>query len=793
MSQILSLLLLGLFATTSTQVYAQDSDGDAARGGGSVPTYKNPKASIEARIADLLPRMTLEEKVAQLIQGDMGGWMNFADPLDNTLTHNQTGLEEMMRLKGGSIWAGYSSTFEKFVYGVTVGQKYLLEKSRLGIPAFIQSEGLHGFTNNGTIWPSPVALACSFNRDLLQAGAKTISDEAEGVGVNHLFAPVLDLGRELRFGRVEEGFGEDPYLTGEMGKAFVTGLQSGARRNTSSTAKARMASTCKHFAAFGSPQGGLNLGQVSGGERELQTTYVRPFAKACKDSLSIMTAYSSYDGIPAVSNKHLLTDILRNQIGYNYWVTSDAGAVDLLHSFHQVSSGREQDAKLAVENYSGEMGGGTYTYLTLVDQVKNGKVDIKYINKTVEYILRAKFSLGLFENPYPYADYAKTIRSASTKAKLLEMERETIVLLDNKSKTLPISKSIRSVALIGPSANKVIFGDYTFHGADKWGTTPLDGFKKVLATTSVKINYAKGCELWSHEETGFAEAVSAAQNSDVAVVVVGTWSRDQNELWQGLNATTGEHVDVADLGLVGAQLPLVKAIKATGKPTVVVFVSGKPVAEPWIAEHADAVVSQFYPGELGGIALAEVLFGDVNPSGKTSLSWPRSVGTLPAFYNYLKGSRPLDPGYIADDGSLHFGHQYVLDSPVPLWSFGHGLSYTTWSYSGLTLAKQNLGAGEPLKLSVTVKNTGTVAGKEVVQIYVTDVLSSVVVPVRNLVGFSKVELAAGASAKVDFTIPATEFGLWSMENKWVVEPGLFTVTVGPSDQVFANSTFTVTS
>lgn len=775
-----SLILLALYAV----------------GGGSAktPKYKDPKASVDDRVADLLPRMTIEEKVAQLIQGDMNGWMDFSDPLDNTLTHNQTGLEAMMSIKAGSIWGGYSATFEKFVYGVTVGQKYLMEKTRLGIPALIDSEGLHGFTNNGTIFPSPFAMACSFNRAAVQAAGKTVTDEAEGLGITHIFAPVLDLARELRFGRVEEGFGEDPFLTGEMGKAYVTGLQAGARRNTSSTAKARVAATCKHFAAFGSPQGGLNLAPVAGGERELQTTHIPPFAKACSDALSIMTAYSSYDGIPAASNKHLLVDILRKQLGYKYMVTTDAGAVSLLHTMHQVSSGYEEDARLAVQVYQTQMGGDAfYPYLTLVDQVKKGLINVSYIDKTVEYVLRTKFTLGLFENPYPYPDYAKNIRSAASKQSLLDIERESIVLLENRNKLLPLKKT-GSVALIGPSANKVIFGDYVFHGADKYGTTPLDGFKKILANSSVQINYAKGCELWSADQSGFPEAIAAAKKSDVAVVVVGTWSRDQTELWQGLNATTGEHVDVASLDLVGAQLPLVKAIKATGKPTVVVFVSGKPVSEPWIAQHADAVIFQGYPGELGGVALAEIIYGIQNPSGKTSVSWPRSVGTLPAFYNYLKGSRPWgDSGYIDDDGTIHLGHAYVLDSPVPLWAFGHGLSYTTFEYSGLTLASQTLSARQPLKLSVKVKNTGTVAGKEVVQVYVTDVVSSVVTPVRQLVGFEKVSIAPGATVKVDFNIPATEFGLWSMDNKWVVEPGLFTVTIGPSDQVYANSTFTVMS
>ncbi|OJT03499.1 Periplasmic beta-glucosidase [Trametes pubescens] len=760
---------------------------------GSTPVYKNPNADIEARVSDLLSRMTIEEKVAQLIQGDMNGWMNFTDPLDDTKTFNQTGLQAMMASKAGAIWGGYLTPWDKFVFGVSVGQRYLMENTTLGIPALIQSEGLHGFTNNGTIWPSPIGLAASFNPNLLKEAAVTIADEAEGLGIAHVFAPVLDLSRELRWGRVEENFGEDPFLTGEMGLAFVSGLQSGRRRNASSSAIARMAATCKHFAAFGSPQGGLNIAQVTGGERELRSAYLKPFNRACVESLSIMTAYSSYDGIPAIANKHLLTDILRNEWGYKYWVTSDAGSVDLLITTHGTCDTRECAAKTALENgISGEMGGGTYTYLTIPDQVKAGTIDIKFVDETVKTMLRTKFALGLFENPYPYEDYLSTLRTSETRQLLHDMERETIVLLENRQNTLPLSKSISSVALIGPQVDRVSFGDYVFFNASNNGISPLAGFTQLLANTSVKINFAEGSKLWSNDVSGIPAAVDAAKASDVAVVMVGTWSLDQTLLWTpGTNATTGEHVDLSDLGLVGAQLQLVQAVKAVGKPTVVVLVSGKPVAEPWIQEHADAVVQQFYPGELGGLALAEVIFGDVNPSGKLPVSFPRSVGTTPVFYNYLKGSRPVDAGQVLDDGTLVFGHQYVLDSPIPLWSFGHGLSYTMFNYTDLTLSKSTIGTNDDFSVSVTVHNTGDRDGKEVVQVYATDLVSSVVTPNQQLVGFQKVDIPAGSSKRVTIPVNSTELAAWTLDNKWAVEPGQFAVKVGTSDQTFLNATLVV--
>ncbi|THH02237.1 hypothetical protein EW026_g637 [Hermanssonia centrifuga] len=755
----------------------------ATNNDGSLPVYKNSKSSIEDRVNDLLPRMTLDEKVAQLIQGDIDGWMDMSDPLDDTLVFNQTGLEQMMAQKAGAIWGGYLAKWDKIVFAITVGQKYLMENTTLAHTA-----GLHGFTDNGTIWPSPIGLAASFNTDLLQQAAATIADEAEGLGYSQVFAPVLDLSRELRWGRVEENFGEDPFLTGEMGHAYVTGLQSGRRRNTSPTAIARMASTCKHFAAFGSPQGGLNIAQVSGGERELRTMFLKPFNRACVESLAIMTAYSSYDGIPAVANTHLLTDILRNEWGYEYFVTCDAGSIDLLITTHGTCADRECAARTGVENYSGEMGGGTYTYLTLPDQVNAGNISVQYIDDTVKTILRTKFALGLFENPYPYADYESTLRTSQTRTLLHQMEQETIVLLENHNKVLPLSTSIGSVALIGPQVDRVSFGDYVFFNASLNGISPLAGFTQFLSNTSTKINYAEGSKLWSNDESEIPAAVSAAQSSDVAIVMVGTWSLDQTLLWTpGTNATTGEHVDLSDLGLVGAQLKLVQAVKATGKPTVVVLVSGKPVAEPWIQANADAVIQQFYPGELGGLALAEVVFGAVNPSGKLPVSFPRSVGTTPVFYNYIKGKfSQYGTRYLTN-----FTVQYVLNTPVPLWSFGHGLSYTTFNYTDLKLSQSSIGTNDDFSVTVTVHNTGKVDGKEVVQVYMTDVVSSVATPNQELIGFQKVLIPAGSSQTVTIPVTNEQLAVWTVKQAWTVEPGQFTINVGTSDQTFLSTTLTV--
>ncbi|GJJ14100.1 hypothetical protein Clacol_008357 [Clathrus columnatus] len=670
-----------------------------------------------------------------------------------------------------------------------------MEQTRLGIPALFQSEGVHGFTNNGTTWPSPIGLSSSFNTELLQQAAATIASEAEALGVTQIFAPVLDLSRELRWGRVEENYGEDPFLTGEMGNAYVTGLQSGQRRNVSSTAIGRMAATCKHFAAFGSPQGGLNLAQVTGGERELRTYYLKPFNRACVNAFSIMTAYSSYDGIPAVSNKHLLTDILRTEWEWPYWATCGKAPtqcwIDLLISSHQTCDSRACAAKMALENgVQGEMGGGSYTYETLPDQIKNGSVDISYLDETAKTMLRTKFALGLFENPYPYEDYLDFLRTNATRTLLHQMEREAIILLKNSNNILPLSNKGGSVALIGPQANRVTFGDYVFFNASLNGISPLDGAKQVLAGTDVVINFAQGCQLWSNDQSGFAEAVATAEASDVAVVMVGTWSLDQTLLWEpGTNATTGEHVDLSDLTLVGAQLDLVKAIQATGKPTIVVFVSGKPVAEPWIAEYADAVVQQFYPGELGGVALAEILFGYVNPSGKLPVSFPRTIGTTPVFYNYLKTGRPIDPGMITPNGTLVFGHQ--VRSILLVYQIRKILKQPL--YTDLKLSKATIGTNENFTVTVTVHNTGSIDGKEVIQIYATDSVSSVVTPNQFLVGFQKIDIPAGGSQTVNIQVLSEQLAVWTLQNQWSVEPGQFVIKVGNSAETYAQTILTVTN
>ena len=601
------------------------------------------------------------------------------------------------------------------------------------------------------------------------------------------------MARELRYGRVEETYGEDHYLAGEFGYNYVKGIQSQG-----------VAATVKHFAGFSAPEQGINTGPVHGGERELRTTWLPSFKRAIIDggAVSIMGAYHSYDGIPSIADYLLQETILREEWGYEYFITSDAGATDRLCCTFKLCQCKTADKpidKEAVTLYTlpngndVEMGGGSYNFEIIPQLVEAGKLDIKVVDRAVARQLKAKFALGLFEHPYtalPANETKSVIHTPESVAFARKLDAESIVLLENKNQTLPLSKSA-NVAVIGPMANFTNYGDYVVKDAAKnpANVNPLQGIQEA---TNGTVTFAQGCERWSSDESGFDEAIKAAEAADVAVVLVGTWSRDQFELWQGVNATTGEHVDVASLNLVGAMGPLVQAIISTGKPTIVVYSSGKPITEPWISENAAALVQQFYPGEQGGHALADVLFGDVNPSGKLSVSFPYDVGTLPIYYDYLNSGRYTEAGKIWPNGTLQFGHQYVLNNPQPLYEFGYGLSYSNFTYSNITLSKTEVSASDKITATVSVTNEGEWDGKEVVQVYVQDVIASIVVPNIELKGFKKVLVPAGQTVDVDIDLDVAKWGLWNGTMKYVVEKGDFVVHVGASSKdLRANGTVTV--
>ncbi|KAF2136178.1 glycoside hydrolase family 3 protein [Aplosporella prunicola CBS 121167] len=772
-----------ILAAFTTIVLAVNGQAPSNGTTGTSPLYKDPSASVDDRVADLLSRMTIQDKTAQLLQGDITNFIN-----DTTNEFNYTGLVDNMEWGAGHIWTGYPIPQQWIAAAVKRAQDYLLENTTLGIPAIAQNEGIHGVPFfNATIFNSPIAHACSFNPELIEEMAETIAQESLALGINQIFAPVVDLARELRFGRVEETYGEDGYLAGELGYAFVKGLQG---KNVSAMVK--------HFAGFSSPEQGLNTGPVHGGERELRTTWLPSFKRAIIDAgaWSIMSAYHSWDGVPAVADHHTLTDILRGEWGYEYYVMSDAGGTDRLCTAFKMcqSSPIDSDAVTMYALPAGndiEMGGGSYNFKKIPDLVESGKLDISVVDEAVSRTLRTKFTMGLFENPYlavPANETASLVHTSKSLALARKLDAESIVLLENKDSVLPLDKSA-SVAVIGPMADFMNYGDYVVEDSMYRGVTPFAGIK---AASKGKVTYALGTERWSNDQSGFPEAVAAAKDADVAVVLVGTWSRDQTYLWQNYNATTGEHVDVSSLKLVGAQGALVKAIIDTGKPTVVVFQSGKPVTEPWISRNASALVQQFYPSEQNGNALADVLYGDHNPSGKLSVGIPYDVGTTPIFYDYLNSGRSLDIGMEYDNGTLQFGHQYVLNSPLPLYEFGYGKSYTTFAYSNVSLSSNTATASDTITATVSVTNNGTRDGQEVVQLYVADQIASVAVPNKELKGFKKVNIPAGETVDVSIDVKVENLGLWDLRMKYVVEPGDFTIFMGTSSaDLTNNATLTV--
>lgn len=741
---------------------------------GSAPVYKDPSASIDVRVADLLSRMTIEEKTAQLMQGDLTNWLNITND-----AFNASGLADMSANKSGSFYVGHPIPQDWLANGIHQGQQYLVENTSLGIPAFVQSEGIHGFLiGNATIFTSPIGQAASFNPDLVKQSGRIVAQEAKALGVNQIFAPVQDLARELRHGRVEETYGEDAYLAGEMGHAYVKGLQEN-----------NVSAMVKHFAGFMVTEQGLNTGPAHYGERQLRTTFLPSYHRAIIDggALAIMAAYHSIDNVPTVADHHLLTEILRDEWDYTGFVMTDAGGSDRVCDAFKMCQSEPIDSE-AVTQYilpagcDVEMGGGSFNYRSIPELVFSGKLDISVVDTAVSRLIRAKFALGLFEDPYASHAINDTAHVIHTPASI-EMERqldaESIILLENRNATLPLDKNA-NIAVIGPMADYTNFGDYVVYRSqyDPQNVNPLQGIKTASNGT---VTFAQGCRRDSNDQSGFAEAISAARAADVSVVIVGTWSRDQNELWAGLNATTGEHVDVAHLNLVGAIGPLVQAIIDTGKPTVVVFSSGKPVSEPWIYEHASAVVQQFYPGEQGGNALADVLYGNVNPSGRLPVGIPQSVGTLPTYYDYVNSGRAsLEPGYVADNGTIVFGHAYVIGDPDPTYPFGYGLSYSTFNYSNVTLSRSKAGVNDTLTATVTLTNNSTMDGMEVVQLYVSDLIASVVVPNKELKGFKKVLVPAGNSVDVSIDLDVSKLGLWNIRMKYVVEPGEFKIMMGPN-------------
>jgi beta-glucosidase len=727
--------------------------------------YKDKKQPVEKRIDDLLARMTLKEKIQQLQNKPAGK----ADEIEKIFKGESYGCTHEMSMSA----ADCADMYQKL-------QTYMLTKTRLGIPVLTAAEGIEGILqNNCTIFPQALAQGSTFNPSLIRKMTAAAGSEADVIGIHQILSPDLDIARELRWGRVEETYGEDPYLIAEMGTAFIKGYQ-----------QYHITCTPKHFLAHGSPSGGLNCASVSGGERELRSLYMYPFKRVIAETnpLSLMSCYSSYDGVAVSGSTYYMTDMLRGELGFKGYVYSDWGSVERLETFHHEVNSQEDAAKKSlIAGVDLDVYGA---YETLEGMVNNGKLDLKYIDQAVRRVLSVKFRLGLFDNPFGSpAKVQKVVRSAKNIGISKEVADESAVLLKNDNHILPLNLSkYKSIALVGPNSDQTVFGDYSWTQRDsKEGVTLLQGLKSVVGD-KLQVNYAQGCDWWSQDRSGIAAAVRAAESSDIAIVAIGTRS---TYLGRGpKNSTAGEGFDLSSLELPGVQEDLLKAIKATGKPMIVVFISGKPLAMPWVKKNADAVLVQWYGGEMQGRTIADILTGVVNPSGKLNVSFPRSTGNSPSYYNHYATDRnePFDrPGTPEEPG----GH-YIFDKPDPLWDFGFGLSYSTFKYISCHIADSVLSAKDTISVDVNIANTGNRDGKEVIQLYIKDKVSSVATPVQQLKAFKKVLIKANDHAKITLKVPVSELGLYNERMQYVVEPGEFEVQIGNSaDNIFANKTVVV--
>ena len=754
-----SLFGMALWVAGAAFAYADADD---------TPKYKDASLPVEERVEDLLRRMTLREKVLQL-QNNSTSDIN---AIESTYKGESPGSVHEMGLSAREA----TLLFNKM-------QKYLRENTPWGIPALTTVEGINGVTQNGcTIFPQAIAQGSTFNPELVEEMGRAIGREAHVIGIRQLLSPVLDIARELRWGRVEETFGEDPFLIGEMGAAFVRGSQAEG-----------VGAMPKHFVAHGTPTGGLNCAFVAGGERELRNLYAYPFAKVIKNAepTAIMGCYSAYDGIPVAHSAHFMTDLLRGELGFKGFTYSDWGSVDRLKVFHFAVPTSEEAARRAL--MAGiDMDVYDWAYQTLEDQVKKGQLDEAYVDRACRRVLTAKFKLGLFDDPYGDPDKVdKVVRSKEHVALAKRVADESIVLLENKNSILPLDlEKYKSIALLGPNSNASVAGDYGWVDFDNHECVTLfDGLKQAVGK-DVQVNQLEGCDWWSQKEDGIAAAVELARKSDVAIVAVGTRSVWLGRGAKGKNVTSGEGFDLSSLDLPGKQLELLKAVKATGKPMVVVLITGKPLVMTWAQEHADAVVLQFYGGEQQGNAMADVLLGKVNPSGRLNVSFPRSTGNTPCFYNYY----PTDREQVFDQGGSYEqpnGH-YVFEKPYALWDFGYGLSYTTFEYSDVQLNDTVFSDQGKLRVALDVKNTGGRDGKEVVQLYVRDKWSSVATPIQQLKAFRKVEVPAGGKARVELEMPIDELAFYNETLHRVVEPGEFEIQIGhSSDNIVFRKTIVV--
>ena len=745
----------------------------------AVPNAQLADPRLNQRVEELLKKMTLEEKVGQLVQFSAG-----APTGPGT---GRTNYEEGVA-KGqiGSLFNAVGA--EK----TNAYQHIAVEKTRLHIPLIFGYDVIHG---QHTTFPVPIALASSFNPSAAETVARTSATEARADGIQWVFSPMVDIARDARWGRITESAGEDPYLGAAIARAWIKGYQQGDLTNPTS-----VAACVKHFAAYGGATGGRDYNAVDMSEMTLRQVYLEPYRAAVEaGAATLMSSFNTINGVPASANPWTLTTILRGEWKFDGFVVSDWGSVAELLNHSIAANGATAALKALTAGVDMDMEGNLYS-THLVSLVRSGELKEAVVDEAVRRVLRVKFALGLFE--HPYTDVTPAYTATPEKREITrKVAEQTLVLLKNDAlqgtgRTLPLKKSIRTLALIGPQADDKaeMLGSWSSAGDAKDAVTLKQALETRFASGGTKLIYAKGTDLKGDSTAGFDEAVSAAKQADVVVMALGEPAND-----------TGEAASRMTLGLTGNQQQLLEAVSAVGKPVVLVLFNGRPLALPWAAKNVPAILEAWYPGIEAGNAVANVLLGDVNPSGKLPASFPYSVGQMPLSYSQFPTGRPItDPDGPTPDAAsdIKYGSRYIDGPNTPIYPFGWGLSYTQFSYSPLTLNAKEIALSAlqadrtqkagVIKVGVDVKNTGTVEGTEVVQLYIRNKYASVEQPMRELKGFQRVTLAPGEQKHVDFTLGFDELAFYNANLERTVEATKYHITVGGSSKATESAEVQIT-
>ncbi len=759
--------------------------------------YWDASLPVQQRVEDLLSRMTLEEKVAQIItvwdsKGEIQGEDDVFDPAKASAVY-PAGIGQIAR---PSDRLGPSSprevprrSIEDSIQYVLDAQKWAMEETRLGIPILFHEESLHGFAaKDATAFPQSIGLASTWDPDLVREINDLIAGEVRARGVHLVLSPVVDVARDPRWGRIEETFGEDPYLVGEMGVASVEGLTGLGTQRT--LRDGQVMATLKHMTGHGQPESGTNVGPAQISERTLREMFFPPFEQVVTRTAidAVMASYNEIDGIPSHANNWLLNDVLRGEWGYQGAVVSDYYAIEDLARLHQIVPGYTAAAELALQSgvdVDLPEGAG---FVNLTQSVQEGRVSMDAIDTAVRRFLTMKFNAGIFDDPWPDMSVAMASNGPEGVALAREAAAKSLVLLKNDG-VLPLAlpdagAEKPTIAVIGPNADVARLGGY--YGEPRASVTPLEGIRSLVGdraniVTSLGVEITKGDDDWwddtvelgdpAENRRRIAEAVEVASEADTIVLFIGDTEKTSREGW-----APGHLGDRTSLDLVGEQNELFAAMTELGKPVVVVLINGRPPSYPMVAEHADAILETWYAGEQQGTAIADALFGIVNPGGKMPVTTARNVGQVPNFYNYKPSAR----------------RGYLFDEVTPLYPFGYGLSYTSFDFGPPVLSASTIPAGSGVTVRVPVTNSGDMAGDEVVQVYLRDVISSVTRPVKELAGFQRVTLQPGETRQVDIAIEPRSLMLWNRDMERVIEPGEFTIMVGPDSVDLQEVTLMVT-